>query len=71
MIGGAPMTCSLRVCSMDKITWERGIKIGAFVILLQPVMMATMEIPTGSIIANSTVLNSLILNTQGRGSAES
>ncbi len=56
---------------MDKITWERGIKIGAFVILLQPVMMATMEIPTGSIISNSTVLNSLILSASGRGSAES
>lgn len=55
----------------DKITWERGIKIGAFLILMQPITYAQLEIPVGSIISNSTVLNSIILNTHGRGSAES
>lgn len=55
----------------DKSTWERGIKIGAFLILMQPITYAQLEIPAGSIISNSQVLNSLILNTHGRGSAES
>lgn len=55
----------------NKSAWERGIKIGAFLILMQPITYAQLEIPAGSIIANSTVLNSLILSTQGRGSTES